>query len=431
MSFDLKHLLGTENKNTFLKKYWEQEPFSISRNDLNYYDDLICKQDLETVIRSYCLSETSEAVKLVRSQENQDNDVEERDIDTDKTHRPDLKALYDAYADGFTLVVNQIQHHWRPIGNMCGCLESELHHRVGVNLYYTPKNARGFQAHQDSHGVFILQLSGKKRWRLYGIGTQCLLQDVPHPPIDPDHFELSKELTLQPGDLLYIPRGYVHEALTDETSSMHLTVGFHVTTWLDVFQQTLCTWAAQDARLREALPVGFFHPSEQGRLRAQMSDLLANFTQLKPQHLERALEKSLGHVLQDNTLPMTLGHFDVLDELDTLNLDTPICRRPNMLCQVCADPPRPKVALAKLMGVSPRPSQETHATLYFRGNEVRFPAEVGPALHFIARAEHFRAKDLPGNMEPKAKLSLVQKLIKVGLLTFAQEEEIGSNEGDH
>jgi len=47
------------------------------------------------------------------------------------------------------------------------------------------------------------------------------------------------ELMLTAGDLLYMPRGFLHEAWTTDEPSTHLTVGLHVVRWLDLLSVAL------------------------------------------------------------------------------------------------------------------------------------------------------------------------------------------------
>ncbi|HUB97830.1 MAG TPA: cupin domain-containing protein, partial [Stellaceae bacterium] len=64
------------------------------------------------------------------------------------------------------------------------------------------------------------------------------------------------ELVLAPGDLLYLPRGYVHSTTTSDTASVHVTLGITVYTWVEL----LVEWAQSSrtyATLRRALPPGF------------------------------------------------------------------------------------------------------------------------------------------------------------------------------
>ena len=56
-----------------------------------------------------------------------------------------------------------------------------------------------------------------------------------------------------PGDTLYLPRGWLHEALTSDTDSLHITVGVNVYTWLDALRAALDE-LADDVAFRALAP---------------------------------------------------------------------------------------------------------------------------------------------------------------------------------
>src|SRR6185295_12103641 len=99
--------------------------------------------------------------------------------------------------------------------------------------------AQGFSAHYDTHDVFILQAAGSKHWRLYGSSVQLPLASTPYPYPGPDAGKPSADFVLRAGDVLYIPRGHVHDALTSDSISLHVTLGINVYTWADLFMEAL------------------------------------------------------------------------------------------------------------------------------------------------------------------------------------------------
>jgi len=64
------------------------------------------------------------------------------------------------------------------------------------------------------------------------------------------------ELELMPGDLLYLPRGYVHAANTSNSHSAHITVGITVFTWVELISELVAS-SREMAGFRTALPPGF------------------------------------------------------------------------------------------------------------------------------------------------------------------------------
>jgi len=73
------------------------------------------------------------------------------------------------------------------------------------------------------------------------------------------------DVVLEPGDLLYFPRGVIHQAVTqDENHSLHITVStYQKTTWADLFEkmipQTLAAAAEEDVEFRKGLPIGYLN----------------------------------------------------------------------------------------------------------------------------------------------------------------------------
>ena len=106
---------------------------------------------------------------------------------------------------------------------------------LSANLFYTPAQCQGLRAHYDLENLFVLQLAGKKTWRL--CGRPALPVHDMHPSEERMR-DLSKqeahEVTIREGDLMYLPRGLIHAARTDDSPSLHVTVGFGVVTVRDV-----------------------------------------------------------------------------------------------------------------------------------------------------------------------------------------------------
>ena len=66
-----------------------------------------------------------------------------------------------------------------------------------------------------------------------------------------------RSFTLTAGDVLYLPRGFPHEAFTASASSVHLTVGVHAYRWADLLGEALALFAAEELEPRRALPPKF------------------------------------------------------------------------------------------------------------------------------------------------------------------------------
>jgi ribosomal protein L16 Arg81 hydroxylase len=104
--------------------------------------------------------------------------------------------------------------------------------------------------------VFVLQVSGRKRWIVHEPVVRLPLSSQPQAGahLVPEGAEPLMDVELLAGDALYLPRGYVHAALTTDDDSVHLTVGVLSTTWYDLLRDVL-TLAGEREEFRDALPV--------------------------------------------------------------------------------------------------------------------------------------------------------------------------------
>ena len=168
------------------------------------------------------------------------------------------------FGDGATIVLQALHRVWPPIIDFVGALADELGHPVQANAYVTPPQNQGFDDHYDVHDVFVLQVAGTKRWRIHAPVWDAPLRDQPwtdrraavqraaaEPPLI--------EAVLEPGDCLYLPRGFLHAATALGGVSTHLTLGVHTWTRYALAEQ-LSTQAlaavAQDAAVRGSLALG-------------------------------------------------------------------------------------------------------------------------------------------------------------------------------
>jgi ribosomal protein L16 Arg81 hydroxylase len=146
---------------------------------------------------------------------------------------------------GATLVLDAVDELYQPLQELAEGLESAFHEHVQINAYAGWRTSRGFDLHWDDHDVFILQVAGRKRWSIYGMTRPYpLVRDV-ETAQKPTSVPLW-EGTLEDGDLLYIPRGWWHVALPLDEPTLHLTVGIHNRTGLDLLR-----WMSERLRERE------------------------------------------------------------------------------------------------------------------------------------------------------------------------------------
>ncbi|GLZ44812.1 hypothetical protein Acsp06_09970 [Actinomycetospora sp. NBRC 106375] len=164
------------------------------------------------------------------------------------------------FADGHTVVLQGVHRTWAPVADLVTDLAAELGHPAQTNAYVTPASSQGFSAHYDVHDVFVLQVAGTKRWHVHAPVHPDPLRSQPWNDRADAVAERAAEEplideVLEPGDALYLPRGYLHSATAQGEVSAHLTIGVHVLTrWAVV--DALVNALTGDPELRGSLPLG-------------------------------------------------------------------------------------------------------------------------------------------------------------------------------
>jgi bifunctional lysine-specific demethylase and histidyl-hydroxylase NO66 len=169
----------------------------------------------------------------------------------------DPDAMSRRHGEGATLVLQSLHRNWPPVVRFCRDLAAEFGHPTQCNAYVTPAgNAQGFAFHHDTHDVFVLQVSGRKRWAVHQpvVTLPTTRQARAGADLVPEGQQPLIDTELLPGDVLYLPRGYVHAAQTTDSASVHLTIGLLAITWYDVLRD-VTTLAADDLSFRHALPL--------------------------------------------------------------------------------------------------------------------------------------------------------------------------------
>jgi len=165
-----------------------------------------------------------------------------------------FSAILTRLRQGGTLILEAIDRIEPQLARFADALSDEIAAEVHVNLYLSYPGSPGYPIHFDTHDFFILQIEGVKKWEIYPSTTPYPLEipaafhapdlysdDVAGQPPGPER--LLQRLSLRPGDVLYVPKGYWHQALAEGGLSLHLTVGIHKQTGLDFVQ-----WLGQQLR---------------------------------------------------------------------------------------------------------------------------------------------------------------------------------------
>ncbi|MEU6548674.1 cupin domain-containing protein [Streptomyces sp. NPDC046915] len=133
----------------------------------------------------------------------------------------DAGKISQQLASGATLLLRNVEHWHAPAADLVSRLGSELGRRVEAFFFLSPPEHQGLSVHRDDADVFVIQVQGRKDWTVHGTPTDGWWQ--PQPEKDPGATVL--RTTLEPGDILYLPRAAAHSAVgTGDDLSAHLSL---------------------------------------------------------------------------------------------------------------------------------------------------------------------------------------------------------------
>src|SRR3984893_18263621 len=246
VGFSLAWLLHPLPVETFLDEIWAATHYHVKRGSPGYFDSLLDgSAAVEQLFESY--RREPSAVRLVRGDEKHGSD---RLADGSL----DLVRVRNDFADGYTVVLDDVEQYVRAIASLAHAIEVELNFATKVNAYVTPPGSQGFLAHYDEHDVLILQIQGSKVWHLYNGADVPPHEMRRREPVAMAGLPLPTDVRLEEGDVLYLPRGRVHAAEATSEPSVHLTVGIHAPTLLALVTRALYSLSYSDDRVHTQLP---------------------------------------------------------------------------------------------------------------------------------------------------------------------------------
>jgi bifunctional lysine-specific demethylase and histidyl-hydroxylase NO66 len=318
----------------------------------------------------------------------------------------DVAAIHRAVADKQSLLLTKVHRLHRPTGLLCRQITADfrsagivLRKPIRANAYFTPPRSQGFAPHYDDHDVLVLQLSGDKLWRIHGEAANWprkpMLDALPPGALNPK----PQEVILRAGDVFYLPRGFVHEALAQDSASLHLTLSVQAATWSDVFERLI----ELEDRLGEPLPVGFCAGGiAQASDRARVGEIGAGMGRWP--EVGRAIADIYNSTFSEGDLP------------------------PNgLLAQRVADfEISPDTWLVAADGVSANLEFDGDtAILRLGGAALRAEKRAAPLFKNISSGQRFRLRDLGSAADAMALADLVQELVRrgVAVIVSATDED--------
>jgi bifunctional lysine-specific demethylase and histidyl-hydroxylase MINA len=153
--------------------------------------------------------------------------------------RPDPDKVQEYLKRGATLIANDIDHLNRGMTAFAHAMEQALGGMVQGNLYLSSRRRQGFAAHFDTHDVYAVHVEGTKTWHVYEGRAVDPIAHAMFKSYGQEHHDKAKgellmDVHMEPGDLLYLPRGQYHDAIADEGGAVHIAFGITYPIGLDI-----------------------------------------------------------------------------------------------------------------------------------------------------------------------------------------------------
>ncbi|KAJ8554741.1 hypothetical protein ON010_g9744 [Phytophthora cinnamomi] len=253
-------LLGGMSLDTFKAEYFEKKPLHVRKVDKGdlFGSGLFSRKKMLKVMEKQPGMGFGKDLTVCRYVNSERENFDGEDSNGHATSRQ-VASLLDR---GFSCQFYQPQRYVDGLYELNAAFEEVFGGLAGASAYLTPANSQALAPHHDDVEVFVLQTQGRKKWTLYrplvelaGEHSSDLAADQIGEPW--------MELTVEEGDLLYFPRGVVHQACTDKKQfSTHVTISvYQHNTWANFLEVALPRVIRHafdsDVAFRKGLPVGY------------------------------------------------------------------------------------------------------------------------------------------------------------------------------
>ncbi|AGY58014.1 JmjC domain-containing protein [Gloeobacter kilaueensis] len=375
----------------FLHRYWEREPLYIFRDNPYYYNGLINFDDFEQLI----LSTWPGPENILASRIDPLSGLGHyKNYSADDPHAIS-KILFD-YASGFTIALFGLTKRSQAVHQLVRSAEQLLLGTGSAGLYAKAGEPQGFRIHKDPHDSYVLQLEGIKQWTIY---EPQRLFPIPH---DDDSYEVDEstlgssilQVELHPGDMLYVPRGFVHEVRSN-AAALSLSLIFRSCKRSDLLQETVNLLIARNPELRRSVQGSFVAFTLENHQHTVHSIRDACLQALSDEVVEQAIE-NIKRNMTGTIVPSQRGKFSQALRVTSLSHFSVLRKREGNIFHLEKTP-------AGLI-------------LTFPGGCISLQPELLTMLRFILEREQFTLDELSGTCGHELALPLVQRLVIEGFL---------------
>jgi 50S ribosomal protein L16 3-hydroxylase len=202
-------LLGGLSPELFMKRHWQKKPLLIRQAIPDVHPPLDRKA-------LFALAESDDVESRLITQKG----ATDWALQHGPLPRKRLPALSQA---GWTLLVQGLDLHVPAAYELLQRFRFVPDARMDDLMISFATDGGGVGPHFDSYDVFLLQVQGRRKWRIGPLTDTSLQADVPLKILS--HFEPQEEWVLEPGDMLYLPPRWAHDGIA-QGECMTCSIGF-------------------------------------------------------------------------------------------------------------------------------------------------------------------------------------------------------------
>jgi hypothetical protein len=211
--------------------------------------------------------------------------------------------------------------------------------------------------------------------------------------------------TLEQGDLIYIPRGFVHAAECESEPSLHVTLGVTAVFLEDFLYMAIKAAALRDERLRVALPLGFMQGRQEGVVKRAMAALVGAADE---RFLTSVVDQYRDELVAKFPLDVS-GQVVEFFHPTPLTLEDVVGPRRGIVCRTH--------------------HSDDSVRLNFGARNIVFPGFFREALEFALSTPCYAVRDLAGDIEDEERNVFVERLIQEGVVVRKNGDEAPSSPG--
>jgi bifunctional lysine-specific demethylase and histidyl-hydroxylase MINA len=198
--------------------------------------------------------------------------------------QPVAAKVQDWVARGASVVMNDVDSLTPGLAAVSRAIEDAGLGKAQANVYISFQSHKAFHSHYDTHDVWAVQVEGEKAWNIWdGRAEWPIAHPIFRGQTQAQHDEakgrLREKVVIRKGDLLYLPRGWYHDALAEAPDSVHIAYGVHAPLGMDALN-VLTERALYDALFRQPLPRQDGSPAARDALAQRLAAIGARLSDL-------------------------------------------------------------------------------------------------------------------------------------------------------